>query len=82
MLAGGAIATAVDVYTSLALLHTGGNMSVTLDLHVTCASSAPLGSRVYFDTKVDREGRTALFSSCVSFLATHLLFVFLCFPST
>lgn len=66
MLHGGAIATAVDVFTTLALFHSNGSMSVTTDLHITCTSSAPLGSLVYFDCVVDRQGRTAHFASCVS----------------
>lgn len=62
---GGAIATAIDVFTTLALYLRSQSLSVTIDLHTTCASGAPVGSDVLFECKVDRLGRSVQFSSCV-----------------
>eukprot|EP00966_Prymnesium_polylepis_P318979 7367501-Prymnesium_polylepis.1 len=61
---GGAIATAIDVFTTIGLYMLSDQLSVTVDLHTTCISSAPSGSDVLFVCKADRLGRSMQFSSC------------------
>jgi len=61
---GGAQATAVDIFTSI-LLHTVHPVpSVTTDLHVSCISAAPKGSKVLCVCRADKFGGMLQFSSC------------------
>jgi acyl-coenzyme A thioesterase PaaI-like protein len=61
---GGAQATAVDIFTSMLLYHLHPVPSVTTDLHVSCVSSAPLGSTVICVCKAKKYGGALQFSSC------------------
>ena len=47
-----------------ALLINDFRMSVTIDLHVTCVSAAPLGSRLEVESTVEQAGKSILFTSC------------------
>jgi acyl-coenzyme A thioesterase PaaI-like protein len=47
-----------------ALLISDFRMSVTVDLHVTCVSAAPLGSRLEVESTVEQAGKSILFTSC------------------
>jgi acyl-coenzyme A thioesterase 13 len=61
---GGAQATAVDIFTSILLYQVSPVPSVTTDLHVSCVSPAPLGSRVICVCKADKHNGALQFSSC------------------
>ena len=61
---GGAIASLVDVLTSLALFADDPRPSVTVDLHVTHLCSAPANSIITVDSKVEKIGQNMVFSSC------------------
>ena len=37
---------------------------MTIDLHVTCVSAAPLGSRLEVESTVEQAGKSILFTSC------------------
>ena len=47
-----------------ALLIDDFRMSVTIDLHVTCVSAAPLGSTLEVESTVEQAGKSMLFTSC------------------
>ena len=49
---------------SAALLIDDYRPSVTIDLHVTCVSAAPLGSRLEVESTVEQVGKSMLFTSC------------------
>ena len=49
---------------SAALLINDFRMSVTIDLHITCVSAAPLGSRLEVESTVEQAGKSILFTSC------------------
>merc|ERR1711992_466872 len=62
---GGAQATAVDIFTSAVLrLKQPNTSSVTSDLHISCISSAPLGSTVICVCKILKAGSGLQFASC------------------
>ena len=47
-----------------ALLIADQRLSVTIDLHTTCVSAAPLGSMLEIESVVEASGKSVLFSSC------------------
>jgi len=61
---GGAQATAVDIFTSIALHQANPVPSVTADLHVSYVSSAPIGSTVICVCKAHKPSGALQFSSC------------------
>lgn len=61
---GGVIATMIDVLTSCAILAIQLRGSVTVDLHMTCLSNAPIGTTVTIESKVERMGNSLINSSC------------------
>lgn len=50
-----------------ALLIADQRISVTIDLHTTCVSAAPLGSTIEIESVVEATGKSILFSSCKIF---------------
>lgn len=61
---GGASCTLIDVLTTAALVVDDLRLSVTVDLHCTCDSGAPLGSTLEVESTVDHVGKSLLFTSC------------------
>ena len=61
---GGAIATLIDVLTSTALLVRDARPSVTVDLNEACISSAPVGSTITIESRVELVGHSMMFASC------------------
>lgn len=49
------------------LLIADQRISVTIDLHVTCVSAAPLGSTLEIESVVEGTGKSILFTSCKIF---------------
>ena len=49
---------------SAALLIDDFRPSVTIDLHVTCVSAAPLGITLEVESTVEQVGKSMLFTSC------------------
>mmetsp|Transcript_20085 Transcript_20085/g.30201 ORF Transcript_20085/g.30201 Transcript_20085/m.30201 type:complete len:229 (+) Transcript_20085:2-688(+) len=61
---GGALATMVDVLTSAIMFATDPRPSVSVDLHVSYLSAAPIGTTLMIESRVDHIGRSMIFGSC------------------
>jgi acyl-coenzyme A thioesterase 13 len=61
---GGALATLIEVLTSLAAYALNPQPSVTIDLHVTCVSNARTSTKITFECQVERKGKSIVFTSC------------------
>jgi uncharacterized protein (TIGR00369 family) len=61
---GGALATLIDVFTSLAAYALDPRPSVTIDLHVTCISNVPTSTKITLESQVERIGKSIVFTSC------------------
>ena len=63
---GGAIATIIDVATTIAVmsLDKKNRANVSAELNMSFLSSAPVGSDIYILSQVDRIGRNIAFTEC------------------
>lgn len=61
---GGALATWIDLVTSLSIIFISGFPTVSVGIHVDYIGAASEGCDLYFDTSVDKVGKTISFASC------------------